>query len=42
MRYPKFLEQQETIGFVARSFGCSIEPYKSAFGNALQKFEEKG
>lgn len=42
MRYPKFLEQQETIGFVAPSFGCSIEPYKSAFGNALQKFEEKG
>lgn len=42
MRYPEFLKDNGTIGFVAPSFGCNIEPYKSAFNNALNKFEEKG
>ncbi len=42
MRYPKFLEPHDTIGFVAPSFGCNMEPYKSAFDNALKKFSEKG
>ena len=42
MRYPKFLGDQGTIGFVAPSFGCNIEPYKSAFLNAQKKFKEKG
>lgn len=42
MRYPKFLRENGTIGFVAPSFGCNIEPYRSAFDNALKKFESMG
>ena len=42
MRYPKYLEPGGTIGFVAPSFGCGIEPYRSAFENAQKKFVEKG
>ena len=42
MRYPKVLSKGGTIGFVAPSFGCSIEPYKSAFNNAQKKFKELG
>ena len=34
MRYPKNIQQGGNIGFVAPSFGCQIEPYYSAFGNA--------
>ncbi len=42
MRYPKSLQKNETIGFVAPSFGCSIEPYRSAFLNAQKKLQELG
>ena len=42
MRYPKFLKKNGCIGFVAPSFGCNIEPYKTAFGHALDKFEKMG
>lgn len=42
MRIPKFIKEGDCLGFVAPSFGCNIEPYKSAFQNALKKFEEKG
>ena len=42
MRYPKFLEKDGTIGFVAPSFGCNIEPYRTAFGHALDTFHAKG
>ncbi len=42
MRYPKFLEKNGTIGLVAPSFGCTIEPYKSAFENALKKWKKMG
>lgn len=42
MRYPKHLGERGTIGFVAPSFGCSIEPYRSAFDNAQAIFKEKG
>lgn len=42
MRIPKFLEEGGCLGFVAPSFGCNIEPYKSAFGNALKKWQEMG
>lgn len=42
MRYPDFLKQNGTIGFVAPSFGCNIEPYKSAFDNAQRKFRQMG
>ena len=42
MRYPDFLPQNGRIGFVAPSFGCSTEPYRSAFDNALKKFKDMG
>lgn len=42
MRYPKFLPEKGAIGFVAPSFGCNIEPYKSAFLNAQKKFKALG
>lgn len=42
MRYPQNLKSNGTIGFVAPSFGCAIEPYKSGFANAQKKFVERG
>ncbi len=42
MRYPKFLPENGTIGFVAPSFGCAIEPYHTAFQNAQKKWKEMG
>ena len=42
MRYPEYLPAGGTIGFVAPSFGCAIEPYKSCFDNALSFFRSKG
>ncbi len=42
MRYPKFLQKNGTIGFVAPSYGCNIEPYKTAFQNAQLKFQKLG
>ena len=42
MRYPEFIKSNGTIGFVAPSFGCNIEPYKSAFLNAQKKWKEMG
>ena len=42
MRYPKFIQPGEKIGFVAPAFGCNMEPYHSAFLNAIKTFEEKG
>ena len=42
MKYPIFLKEKGTIGFVAPSFGASIEPYKSAFDNAQKKLKKKG
>ena len=42
MRYGRFLPAGGNIGFIAPSFGCSIEPYKSGFMHALEKFEEMG
>ena len=42
MRYPQNLKKGGTIGFVAPSFGCATEPYKSAFLNAQKKFQEMG
>lgn len=42
MRYPAFLKKNGTIGFVAPSFGCAIEPYKSGFLNAQKKWKEQG
>lgn len=42
MKYPKYLSENGTIGFVAPSFGCNTEPYRSAFVNAQKKFKELG
>lgn len=42
MKYPKHLQKNGTIGFVAPSFGCQIEPYHSAFDNAQKKLQSKG
>ena len=42
MRYPEFLKQGGTIGFVAPSFGCNADPYRTAFDNAQSKFKELG
>ncbi|MBQ7776174.1 MAG: LD-carboxypeptidase [Lachnospiraceae bacterium] len=42
MKYPKNLQKGGCIGFPAPSFGCSIEPYYSAFQNSLKKWEQLG
>ncbi len=42
MRYPTFLPEGGRIHFVAPSFGCNIDPYKTAFENALVKFHDLG
>ena len=42
MKYPAFLPSDGTIGFVAPSFGCATEPYRSAFINAQKKWKESG
>ncbi|MDE7197314.1 MAG: LD-carboxypeptidase [Lachnospiraceae bacterium] len=42
MRYPAFLQEKGTIGFVAPSFGCAIEPYSSGFLNAQKRWREQG
>lgn len=42
MKYPKPLQPGGTIGFVAPSFGCNIEPYHSAFQNAQKKWRKMG
>lgn len=42
MKYPKFLEKNGRIGFVAPSFGCNIEPYRTAFDHAQKKFQQMG
>lgn len=42
MKFPANLPENGTIGFVAPSFGCSTEPYKSAFLNAQKRFRDLG
>lgn len=42
MRYPEFLKQNGTIGFIAPSFGTTIEPYITAFSHAKSRFESMG
>ncbi len=42
MRYPAFLRENGTIGFVAPSFGCATDPYKSGFLNAQKRWNEQG
>ena len=42
MRYPHFLPDNGSIGFIAPSFGAATEPYRSAFLNACKHFEALG
>ncbi len=42
MRYPEFLKEGGRIGFIAPSFGCTIEPYASCFNEALKRFQDMG
>lgn len=42
MRYPEFLKSGGTVGFIAPSFGCSTEPYKTCFESALEMFRSEG
>ncbi len=42
MKYGKFLEKGGTIGFLAPSFGCNIEPYFSGFNHAQEIFSGQG
>ena len=42
MRYPEFLKEKGCIGLVAPSFGCNIEPYRSAFQHALDRWQGRG
>lgn len=42
MRYPENLKKGGTIGFIAPSFGCAIEPYKTRFENAIKILKDMG
>ena len=42
MRYPSFIKEGDTIGFAAPSFGCSFEPYRSAFIHSLEIWKKNG
>lgn len=42
MKYPGNLQKNGTIGFVAPSFGCNTEPYRSGFDHAQKKFQAMG
>ena len=42
MRYPEFLQENGTIGFVAPSFGCNIEPYRTCFDAAQKEWKRQG
>ena len=42
MKYPKSLSKLGTVGFVAPSYGCNIEPYKSRLDNAVSRIKEWG
>ena len=42
MRFPEFLKEHGTIGFVAPSFGCATEPYYTAFAHARERFGQMG
>ena len=42
MRYPEFLKEKGTIGYVAPSFGVTGQPYTDQYFEAKRKFEEMG
>lgn len=42
MRYPEFLKENGTVGFVSPSFSCATEPYRTAFLNSVDYWKKKG
>ncbi|MCR5719182.1 MAG: LD-carboxypeptidase [Lachnospiraceae bacterium] len=42
MRYPDFIKKNDRIAYIAPSFGCTTEPYRSCFNNAIHKMESIG
>ena len=42
MRYPEFLKEGGTIGYLAPSFGVTGQPYTDQYFEAKRKFEEMG
>ncbi len=42
MKYGNFLKDHGRIGFIAPSFGCVIEPYRTSFDHALEVLKKKG
>ena len=42
MRYPKSLPENGTLGFIAPSFACTQEPYRSGFLHALPALGQSG
>ncbi len=42
MRYGDFLKNGGSIGLIAPSFGCTFEPYRSAFNSAVEKLTDMG
>ncbi len=41
MKYPKFLDTNDSIYLVSPSFGCNTEPYKSRLLKSIEHFKEK-
>ncbi len=42
MRYPDFIKNGNTVGFVSPSFSPAIEPYRSAFDHSLDFWKKEG
>lgn len=42
MRYPTFIQKGDQIGFAAPSFGCAMEPYRTAFNHSLEVWKQLG
>lgn len=42
MRYPEFLNENGRVGFIAPSFGCTTEPYRTLFEQAIKFFNDRG
>lgn len=42
MRYPEFLPKNGRIGFIAPSFGCTTEPYRTCFKESMRRFRSRG
>lgn len=42
MRYPGFIKENDRIGFIAPSFGCTLDWYRTRLGSALEYFKGEG